>query len=837
MGSLGPAGEALLTIDTGLIITYPSQLLSFAVGSNATSSASVVLFGADQPGGGGTKGDIYAGALKVGQGISGGTITTVDTETLTVDPSGAATLDLGTGNNAKTINIGTGTAGNTLNILTNNTTKDTLTIGSALDDVAITSDSWSITNAGALTVSSCVGCGVDTVTPVVYTSNNTWTKSNYTGLKFAYVIVTGSGGGGGGADSTDGSSAGGGGGGGAGGTSIETFDDSELTATESITVGTAGTAGTDAGGTGGNGNQSIFGTDSDVTANGGNGGTGVSTGSDYSKSAGGSGGTATATGDVNIAGGDGEFGTGENGPRARGGIGGGSYWGGGGDAGRTIAAGSVAGIGGNAYGSGGGGAANGDNTTGAAGGAGAGGVVVVFNYTSTGGDLAEWYQTDGNVLPGDIVSVSAQSVEYASVGTGLQKTAIMEKATVATTAIGVVSTMPFSAMGGDILPAGSYPKPIALAGRVPVNVTESNGKIKAGDKLALSDVPGVAMRATKAGETIGKALHDSNCQEKKECKVLMLVNMSYSTGMLMKQALLEDGIDIGAIPSGLDVSKVMLSHMLKNEVDIRREDATSEILTDRVMAGLEVITPQLVASGVAVDTLEPVNADLVVRLGSDGSIQVVNKESSVSASPVITFDAYGNAQFAGTVKAGKFELLDNPIVKNIASSSSQINSIDVESILERVKNILLRSPLEFFGRIFFASRVTFNADTAGSAVIPSWGNSVRIQFAEPYDKAPVVTLSLVIPESSQSAFLSDGVKAAVSDVTPAGFTILLDTPAPRDLMFNWIAIDVKDKVTSWGESVLPAVSPVPSTPTPVPTLKPTETPVSSPSATPDPQLN
>lgn len=47
------------------------------------------------------------------------------------------TIGLGTSNSITTFNVGTGTAGNTFNIGTNNTTKDTLNIGSALDDVII----------------------------------------------------------------------------------------------------------------------------------------------------------------------------------------------------------------------------------------------------------------------------------------------------------------------------------------------------------------------------------------------------------------------------------------------------------------------------------------------------------------------------------------------------------------------------------------------------------------------------------------------------------------------------------------------------------------------------
>lgn len=77
---------------------------------------------------------------------------------LTLDSGTTGTVNLGTSNNAKTLNLGTGTAGNTINIGTNNTTSDTINIGSLLDNVAITGDAWSITDAGALTVASCTGC-------------------------------------------------------------------------------------------------------------------------------------------------------------------------------------------------------------------------------------------------------------------------------------------------------------------------------------------------------------------------------------------------------------------------------------------------------------------------------------------------------------------------------------------------------------------------------------------------------------------------------------------------------------------------------------------------------
>lgn len=100
-------------------------------------------------------------SIAAGQSYTGAgavTVSSATTNALTLDSGTTGAVNLGTGNNAKTISIGTGTAGNTINVGTDNSVSDTINIGSALDNVAITGDQWSITNAGVLTVVSCTGC-------------------------------------------------------------------------------------------------------------------------------------------------------------------------------------------------------------------------------------------------------------------------------------------------------------------------------------------------------------------------------------------------------------------------------------------------------------------------------------------------------------------------------------------------------------------------------------------------------------------------------------------------------------------------------------------------------
>lgn len=194
----------------------------------------------------------------------------------------------------------------------------------------------------------------------VFTASGTYTKP--AGLRRIRITVVGAGGGGGGANAVA-NSAGTGGGGGA--TSIKTIAAASVGATETVTVGTGGAGGNNTGGNASTGGNSSFG--AHATANGGVAGFG---GSGGSGSTCGTGGTASG-GDINIQGGDGNWGV----PASNlGGHGGGTSQGGG-SSGGANAAGASRG----AYGAGGGGAASAGGA-GNTGGTGKDGIVIVEEF-------------------------------------------------------------------------------------------------------------------------------------------------------------------------------------------------------------------------------------------------------------------------------------------------------------------------------------------------------------------------------------------------------------------------------------------------------------------------
>ncbi|MBP6859450.1 MAG: beta-propeller fold lactonase family protein [Candidatus Magasanikbacteria bacterium] len=562
----------------------------------------------------------------------------------------------------------------------------------SFNTTTISSSTITHANITTLTVGSCIGCGggVDSFDIFVSSSagSGTWTKP--AGIDFAQVIVTGGGGGGGaaagaGADTTS-EHAGGGGGG--GGTAIKLFDGISLGSTASFTIG-AGGAGATSVGLGSIGNTSTFG--GFMTSSPGLPGRGQANGNACTVAAdggsGGSGGAATG-GDINIPGGEGANGICAA-ELAQGGRGGASYWGPGSVGAQDVANGAVVGPNGTNWGSGGGGNREEDSSTAtpAAAGNGAVGAVVVTSYVASGGDLAEWYETKTDVVPGDIVSVGVDMLEYNSFNLGLEKTSILEKAKPGSSIVGIVSTMPFEVMGGDLLGASTNAKPIALAGRVPVNVSDENGLVKAGDSLAISSIPGVAMRAIKSGRIIGTALQDATCETGQVCKVLVLVSSAYFNGMAMQRILEDKGLDMSVIPEGFDLSRIILTKMIADKESFVASSTTSEIFTDRVMAGLEVITPQVIAQRLIADTIESFSGEGLGLSLADGELFSIfgvtttsSTISSASSTPVITFDSLGNGFFAGSLTANSItanEIIGLNILTNklsmLADAVSELN--------------------------------------------------------------------------------------------------------------------------------------------------------------------
>lgn len=110
-------------------------------------------------------------------------------------------------------------------------------------------------------------------------------------------------------------------------------------------------------------------------------------------------------------------------------------------------------------------------------------------------DLAEKYQADQEMSPGTVVMFGGEN--EITISRGYKNTKVA----------GVVSTAPAFIMNSEL--KLQYTTTVALQGRVPCSVV---GKIKKGDMLVTSNIPGVATSTDEPvlGSVIGKALENYN---------------------------------------------------------------------------------------------------------------------------------------------------------------------------------------------------------------------------------------------------------------------------------------------------------------------------------------
>ncbi len=116
---------------------------------------------------------------------------------------------------------------------------------------------------------------------------------------------------------------------------------------------------------------------------------------------------------------------------------------------------------------------------------------------------------DASLEAGDLVAVDKEASSSAYIA--------KSKATYQNDLIGIVSTSPGFKLSQE---------KVALAGRVPVKVSTENGPIEIGDYLTSSSTPGVAMKATRPGQVVGKALESFSGEG--VGKILAFVNVSYA---------------------------------------------------------------------------------------------------------------------------------------------------------------------------------------------------------------------------------------------------------------------------------------------------------------------
>jgi hypothetical protein len=152
-----------------------------------------------------------------------------------------------------------------------------------------------------------------------------------------------------------------------------------------------------------------------------------------------------------------------------------------------------------------------------------------FITGSTTLDLAETYPIDSKCEKDSSCPVAGDVICSVEKGNAF----VIEKCKdfYAKNVLGVISTKPGFILGDYNFKSGLYPsnyRVVALAGRVPVKVSNANGVIKAGDYLTSSDKPGVAVKAVSPGKVIGVALQSPKFNGELGATIMFINSQWYS---------------------------------------------------------------------------------------------------------------------------------------------------------------------------------------------------------------------------------------------------------------------------------------------------------------------
>ena len=440
------------------------------------------------------------------------------------------------------------------------------------------------------------------------------------------------------------------------------------------------------------------------------------------------------------------------------------------------------------------------------------GVRVIQATVGSGNDYAENYQGDPDNLakPGDVVSLETKN--------GIT-VVVPAKKLMDTAAIGVVTTNPALVLDDGSVTDAKVP--VALAGRIPTNVSTKNGAIHVGDYLTSSAIPGVAVKAISTGPVIGQAMEEyTESDPIKVHQVIMFVKNTYN------------GI------SSNDIAGLTFQHASQNSSAIQLSSSESFVSPD--------------ASGAAQLQFGTNDALSLTSQGKKGltfTVEAQNNnsssdESSVSSPSAVTKSLGSSVLSDATISALLLPQPPKPAT-DVSSTFGLLLTRDAtvsgtlrvqgSGLIEGVftiidtlttKDLIVNQLATFFGNVVFNSDIyfsgtpTFNADTAGYTTIQKGSDHTDVHFVKEYATEPVINATLVslpLTDESFSKYHADGTcpddktscqdkldrslydyqnKFMIKQESTKGFEIKLLQNADQDMRFSWSALSVKQNETA-----------------------------------------
>ena len=298
------------------------------------------------------------------------------------------------------------------------------------------------------------------------------------------------------------------------------------------------------------------------------------------------------------------------------------------------------------------------------------------SFASTATDLAEMYSThpEEKIESGDVVELDSAGNLFVA------KT----KNKMSSKIFGVIATNPGLQLSGVDEATGKADTTngrfVALKGRVPVKVSIENGPIVVGDYLTSSSTPGVAMRATDAGQVIGRAL-DALA---KDGTVRVFVEVGYWSGNGVVSGALDAILpDLAKMTSGIDLA----GHVIVNVGGILGANGMWSIDSDGKLIAKEIEAEKVKSKDftMKVDDKTQNAGEGMIAVGST-NVTVTNPSVKATSGILVTFYANIEGQWWISRRAdGTFDIsLSKPATTDYKFQYLLVNIEDARTSPEAV---------------------------------------------------------------------------------------------------------------------------------------------------------
>ncbi|HSW88632.1 MAG TPA: hypothetical protein VLG12_05735, partial [Candidatus Saccharimonadales bacterium] len=319
------------------------------------------------------------------------------------------------------------------------------------------------------------------------------------------------------------------------------------------------------------------------------------------------------------------------------------------------------------------------------------GTIYATNQSIQNADYAENYVSSQQLSPGDIIMPAKDGNNNAIIKT----TNAYQSET-----IGVVSTNPGVTLNANAQADTKHPNlyPIALSGRVPVNVSTENGVIHTGDFITTSSLPGIGMKATQSGIVIGKALEDFDQSQGITGKILMYVNLIWVN---------PDKIAANSPASMLDTTNATISGTLS----VLNRTLLSDVgVTGKITAGLLAINGLDISQGNPAATINTTSSPLKLQSLELAGIDILNGK--------ITIDTSGNLHVNAAITARKYNVDTNTETASAGKAVIQKGKTTIDIITKALTD----------NSLIFATPDTIPVAVAKKQISP---NTFSLTIAEP----------------------------------------------------------------------------------------------------------